>query len=313
MQQKKKAKPKVGILVFDGVQIIDFTGPYEVFGQGGFEASTVAVSLEPIVTTMNMKVVPTFCMENAPEYDVLVVPGGEVDACCENKGLLEWLNRSTAEIVMSVCNGAFILAAAGMLEGLKATTYYQLLDELAETAPGTRVLKDQRFVDNGRILTTAGLTSGLDGALHVVSKLKGKATAQRVALNMEYNWRPDFGYARAALADRFLLPIFTRFMSLELPDGSRAQLISTEGAATSWEARWRAPLNWTPEVLLKHINHILLKHKWFNVGTELPESTNSLWEFQAEDGGIWSGIVNVIQESSRHLIIFKVYDMGIRH
>ncbi len=234
MQQKKKAKPKVGILVFDGVQIIDFTGPYEVFGQGGFEASTVAVSLEPIVTTMNMKVVPTFCMENAPEYDVLVVPGGEVDACCENKDLLQWLNRSTAEIVMSVCNGAFILAAAGMLEGLKATTYYELLDELAETAPGTRVLKDQRFVDNGRILTTAGLTSGLDGALHVVSKLKGKATAQRVALNMEYNWRPDFGYASAALADRFLLPIFTRFMSLELPDGSRAQLISTEGAATSW-------------------------------------------------------------------------------
>lgn len=309
----QKQKTSVGVLIFDGVQIIDFTGPFEVFGQGGFEVSTVAASKDEVTTCMKMNVVPAYDLNSAPDYHTLVVPGGDVDDACENEQILNWLRESKAEVIMSVCNGAFILAAAGLLEGLKATTYYELLDDLAETAPNTRVLKDQRFVDNGRIITTAGLTSGLDGALHVVGKLKGKAVAQRVALNMEYNWRPENGYARAILADRFLRNIFSRNMSLPLPDQTRALLVSTEGTPSNWEVRWAVPSHFPPVELLRHINGILIQNKWFNVGTELPESTNSLWEFSAEDGGIWSGIVNVVREKSRSLVIFKTYDMGIRH
>src|SRR5207245_8921403 len=105
---------------------------------------------------------------------------------------------------MSVCNGAFILASAGLLDGLTATTTSGLIEKLRAEYPKTKVVDDRRFVDNGRIITAGGLSSGIDGALHVVSKMLGNGTAQAVALALEYDWRPGAGFARGALAARLI-------------------------------------------------------------------------------------------------------------
>ena len=211
-----RGERNVAILIFPGVQIIDYTGPYEVLGhasvngQRAFRIYTVSETTDPITTAMGMTVVPAFAFDRAPKADVLVVPGGGVDPHLENPAYLRWLRASAkdAEVVLSVCNGAFFLAKAGLLDGLEATTFAGLIEELKTAAPKTKVVSDRRFVDNGKIVTAAGLSSGIDGALHVIEKLYGKGAAQVAAVGMEYDWRPDSGWARASLADRHLRPAF---------------------------------------------------------------------------------------------------------
>src|SRR5207247_264180 len=179
------AHKKVGILIFNGVEIIDYTGPWEVFGAADFDVYTVAASRDPVTTAMGMTVVPKYTFADAPQSDVLVVPGGGVKAASGDRATLAWVNAVTehAQHTMSVCNGAFILAHAGLLDGLGATTTASNLDRLEETFPKIRVVYDQRFVDNGKIITTGGLSAGIDGALHVVEKMLGHGTAQQVALS----------------------------------------------------------------------------------------------------------------------------------
>jgi hypothetical protein len=114
------------------------------------------------------------------------------------------------------------------LDGLTATTYYNAISELGDNFPKIKVVSDQRFVDNGKFITTAGLSSGIDGALHIVEKLEGKYKAQTVALNLEYDWKPDDNYARASLADKYLKKIFEGNDEGH-PSISSVKLLSTEG------------------------------------------------------------------------------------
>lgn len=230
----------VAILLFEGVQIIDFTGPYEVFGQAGLRVFTVAASTAPITTSMGMKVTPDYALAQAPPAQILVIPGGDIRAAVDNPDVIAWIRERAAPArhVLSVCNGAIILAKTGLLDGLTATTFYDLIPRLREAAPKTRVVTDQRYVDNGKIITTAGLSSGIDGSLHVVERLQGKGPAQQVALNMEYDWRPDSGFARAALADAELRRLFGRPLRLEVPPGGTYRVLSTQGTADRWEANW---------------------------------------------------------------------------
>ena len=229
----------VAILLFDGVQIIDYTGPYEVFGQAGLRVFTVSTSTAPITTSMGMKVTPDYALAQAPPADVLVIPGGDIRPALNSPEVIAWIRERAAPArhVLSVCNGALILAKTGLLDGLAATTFYDLIPALREAAPKTRVVTDQRYVDNGKIITTAGLSSGIDGSLHVIERLQGKGPAQQVALNMEYDWRPDSGFARASLADAELRRIFGRRLSLEVPDGA-SKVLSTQGTTDRWEATW---------------------------------------------------------------------------
>jgi putative intracellular protease/amidase len=201
-QTPAKPPKKVAILIFDGVQIIDYTGPYEVFGQAGLQVFTAAVTAAPITTNMGMKVTPHYALDEAPAADVLLIPGGGVIATQQDPRVLKWIQERSklAEYVISVCNGAYILAKTGLLDGLTATTTAGLIDGLATVAPKVNVVRDQRYVDNGKFITTAGLSSGIDGALYVVSKLFGKGQAQLTALGMEYDWKGDSKYARASLA-----------------------------------------------------------------------------------------------------------------
>jgi putative intracellular protease/amidase/DNA-directed RNA polymerase subunit RPC12/RpoP len=283
---------KAAILIFEGVQIIDYTGPYEVLGQGGFEVFTVAETRATLTTSMGMKVVPQYTFADAPRADVLVVPGGDVERARGSAATLKWLKEESAaaQHTMSVCNGAFILAKAGLLDGLGATTFYRMIDDLKAEAPKTRVVSDQRFVDNGRIITTAGLSSGIDGALHVIAQMLGKGRAQAVALNMEYDWRPDSRYARAALADR-LIP------DINLSGVGTWSTVRTEGTTDKWDIVLRCTSDLSQADLLDQIGQAFTKEgRWSGVaraGAPSSSSSHSDWRFSGPDGRPWKGTLSV--------------------
>jgi transcriptional regulator GlxA family with amidase domain len=111
----------------------------------------------------------------------------------ENPELIKWVqaNAEKSKHVMSVCTGAFILAKAGLLDGLSATTITGAINELQTFSPKTKVMRDKRYVDNGKIITTAGLSAGIDGAFHLLEKISSRAAAQATAQHMEYRWQPD--------------------------------------------------------------------------------------------------------------------------
>jgi Transcriptional regulator containing an amidase domain and an AraC-type DNA-binding HTH domain len=189
-------KRNVAILVFDDVEILDFAGPFEVFAvadelSGHTEFHTFTLALKPgtIRARNGLKIVPDFTLEHCPPPQVIVVPGGNGRrALMTIPSLHEWLRLKSrkAEIVMSVCTGAFVLAAAGLLDGLRVTTHHDALAELREFAPQLDVIDTARFTDNGHILTAAGISAGIDCSLHVVARLLGRAAADRTARHMEY-------------------------------------------------------------------------------------------------------------------------------
>jgi putative intracellular protease/amidase/YHS domain-containing protein len=191
----KRPVRNVAILIFDGVELLDFAGPGEVFAAGGdgFEVYTVAARAEPIVSQGFVRVTPEHTFASAPRPDVLVVPGGHVTELLNDEAALAWIAGAAkdAELVLSVCNGAFVLARAGLLDGLEATTHSSSLDALERMAPETTVLRDRRWVDNGKVVTAAGVSAGIDAALHAVEKLIGPNTATGVARYMEYRWQRD--------------------------------------------------------------------------------------------------------------------------
>jgi putative intracellular protease/amidase len=232
-------RQRVAILVFEGVQIIDFAGPYEVFGQAGYEVFTVGATTAPLKTAMGLTITPAFTFADHRHADVLVIPGGNINSAMHDKPTLDWISARSAatRATMSVCNGALILAATGLLDGLTATTFHGALDSLKTQFPRVTVVEDKRFVDNGRIITTAGLSSGIDGAMHVVSRQEGKLDAQLVARNLEYDWKEDSDYARAALADYPLDGIFGTRLRLVLP-GATAKLEKSAGDRRQWEVSW---------------------------------------------------------------------------
>lgn len=284
--------PTVAILVFEGVQIIDFTGPYEVFGQAGFSTITVAPSAEPINTSMGLRVTPSHTFADAPKADILLLPGGDVDPHLENPQIIAWVKEraAAADHVISVCNGAFFLAKAGLLDGLTATTFYDLIPRLKEAAPKARIVSDQRYVDNGKIVTTAGLSSGIDGSLYLIEKIKGRGLAQQAALNMEYDWRPDSGFARASFADRHLRSLFGRRLRPEVPEGGEVKVISTQGGKDQWEARWEVKTQ-TPLANLQAALARYLKEQ----GKWTPKTGGSTreWRFTDEEQKPWNAWVDL--------------------
>jgi putative intracellular protease/amidase len=222
-------RPKVAVLIFEGVQIIDFAAPYEVFGQAGYEVFTVGATKTPLTTSMRLSVTPMYGFADAPRPDVLLVPGGNIATASADAAVLDWIRARSAEskFTLSVCNGAIILARAGLLDGLKATTFYQAIDQLRQEHPKVVAVSDRRFVDNGRIITSAGLSAGIDVA------------ARLVALNMEYDWKPDTTYARASFADYPFWRMFGSRLRLGLPDNYGVKVESTQGDRTTWDVVWR--------------------------------------------------------------------------
>jgi copper(I)-binding protein/putative intracellular protease/amidase len=301
----RDAAKTVAILIFDGVQIIDYTGPYEVFGAAGLKVFTVATSAAQITTNMGMKVTPHYTLDDAPQADILLIPGGGVVATQQDERVLQWIRERSkqSEYVISVCNGAMILAKTGLLDGLTATTTAGLIDGLPTIAPKVKVVRDQRYVDNGKFITTAGLSSGIDGALYVVSKLFGKARAQMTALRIEYDWKGDSKYARANLADRYIAKALGNGLVLPVPSGAQAELLSTEGTAQNWEVKWQVVGDATPNDVLKLLNDQLITGHWVEQKNANRGTGKYAWKFNDPEGGVWNGIADAQPAGSKIVTI----------
>jgi transcriptional regulator GlxA family with amidase domain len=198
---KKEETYTVGILVFDGVEILDFTGPFEVFSalwsdpdeqtkesHPVFRVFSIAEIDQVITCNGGMQVKPQATISNHPPLDILLVPGGHVTDVIANPRLLEWIVEQDqhTKLTTSVCTGALVLAKCGLLSGHRATTHWSAIELMRERYPDIEVLSDVRFVDEGHIITSAGVSAGIDMSLYVVSRLFGEEAAAMAARGMEY-------------------------------------------------------------------------------------------------------------------------------
>ena len=204
---------KVGILLFENIEVLDFCGPFEVFSvtrlnedrrreePSPFSVFLVAETKAAVVTTGAMKVLPDFDLDSCPPLDILVVPGGwGTRAEMNNERLLKWIaDRSRqVESLTSVCTGALLLGKAGLLDGKRATTHWRSLDWMQELFPKVTVEKQLHFVEDGALFTSAGISAGIDMALKVVARHFGEAVARATARHMEYPY-PESDARRIAI------------------------------------------------------------------------------------------------------------------
>ncbi len=198
---------RVAIFIFNEVEVLDFAGPFEVFGVAGlrtntippFEVFTVA-QFETINARNNLTVKPTYTFGNAPKADILLIPGGggyHTDGTpfgsrreMNNPIVINWIKEQAAhaKLVLSVCTGSLILAKAGLLEGKAATTHYLAIEGLKKISDNITVKENVRFIDNGTIITSAGISAGIDMSLYTIGKLLGKEAADETAKYMQYDY-----------------------------------------------------------------------------------------------------------------------------
>ena len=181
----------VAILISEGLNVIDFSGPWGVFEsvslpnatQAPFQLFTVSEKAEVVISGSGLKLMPHYTFANVPETKVIVIPAQK-----GSDAMIEWLRKTvpTTDVTMSVCTGAFKLAKAGLLSGKAATTHHDFVDELQKKYPDIQVKRGVRFVENEKISTAGGLTSGTDLALRVVDRYFGREVAQTTAAYMEY-------------------------------------------------------------------------------------------------------------------------------
>ncbi|GCE06812.1 DJ-1/PfpI family protein [Dictyobacter aurantiacus] len=193
----------VGILIFNEVEVLDFCGPFEVFSvarlagqhsdaQQLFQALTIAEADEIVTCRGGLLVKPHATIEQHPPLDILVVPGGQgTRKEMYNQRLVDWIKQQDqrTQLTTSVCTGAFLLAEGGLLNEHRATTHWGSISWMRDTYPDISILDDARVVDEGRIITSAGISAGIDMSLHVVERLHGRETAEWTARRMEYDWR----------------------------------------------------------------------------------------------------------------------------
>ena len=194
----------VGIYLFDDVEVLDFAGPFEVFSTASrvhsrldpqspvlFEVVTIADEKRMVQARGGLKVMPDFEITTHPHLDVLVIPGGIVTAELKRKQIIEWIARtaSKTQITASVCTGAFLLGQAGLLKGKRATTHWEDIDDFHSMFPEIDVQAEVRWVDNGQIVTSAGISAGIDMSLHLVSRLESQDLAVKTAWQMEFDWQ----------------------------------------------------------------------------------------------------------------------------
>lgn len=192
----------VAILMFDEVEVLDFAGPFEIFavtgqrngGEAPFNVYTVAEKPGTISARNGLIVQPHYTIDNCPPPDLFVIPGGYGSrAVMRNPTVVDWVRRQheRTELTLSVCTGALVLGAAGLLDGLQATTHYGAYETLADISPQIEVIRGVRYVDNGKVITSAGVQAGMDMALHVVARLLGEEAARETAHYIEYVWEPQ--------------------------------------------------------------------------------------------------------------------------
>jgi transcriptional regulator GlxA family with amidase domain len=193
----------IGIYIFDNVEVLDFAGPYEVFtcatrvagklapgGEAPFRVRTISASRAPVIARAGLELRPESDFGDCGEIDVLIIPGGVVGAELGRPDVIAWIAgmARASELTASVCTGALLLAEAGLLDDQPATTHWEDLDELRQGWPQVEVRGERRWVDNGRVVTSGGISAGIDMSLHLVERLAGRELAVRTARQMEYDW-----------------------------------------------------------------------------------------------------------------------------
>ena len=196
-QAEPKRRPiRVAIVVYQGVDLLDIAAPARVFthafdpaGNPLFEVVAVASDNRPLGSLGVVKVIPRHDMEDAVPPDVLVIPGGMIESVLDDARAMEWIqSQSTTEcILLSIGSGASVLGRLGMLEGRRVATHHDHATRLAVVAPRAAYVSHARFVDHGRLITAAGVTGGIDAALHLVARMASPNTAKRVATDIEYD------------------------------------------------------------------------------------------------------------------------------
>lgn len=187
-------KINVGIFIFDYNQVLDYAGPFDVFSSNSnFNVYTVGAKTGPIVTGNGLVVHPTYDITNAPSSDILIIPAGSLDGIDDNGWGWLKIGIEEADYVMSVCNGAFVLGELGLLDDLEATAHKGGIDHLERNYPNIKKInREKRFVDNGKIITSAGVSAGIDTSFYLISKILGNESAQATANAIEYLcWQPN--------------------------------------------------------------------------------------------------------------------------
>ncbi|MEO5932575.1 MAG: DJ-1/PfpI family protein [Duganella sp.] len=195
----------VGILVFPGVEVLDFAGPFEVFSVASrvskrdlgvaqpFTVSLIGARRDTIEARHGMGVLPHYGFDDAPAVDLLIVPGGLMAQPLDCALTQAWVQRASeqAALTASVCTGAFLLGKLGLLDGRPVTTHWEDVDELRAAFPQLDVRENTPFVDTGRVVTSGGISAGIGMSLHLVERVLGAGMAAATARQMEYDWTPS--------------------------------------------------------------------------------------------------------------------------
>ncbi|HEY6660040.1 MAG TPA: DJ-1/PfpI family protein [Pyrinomonadaceae bacterium] len=196
---------QVGILIFPDVEVLDFAGPFEVFSVtrlneerrreelSPFDVKLIAENLQPVVASGGLRVLADYTLNNCPPLEILVIPGGwGTRTQIENEQLIDWIAKVGKEVgtLTSVCTGSMLLGRARLLDGLRATTHWRALDWMRDSFPEVTVESELHVVEHGRVLTSAGISAGIDMALRVVARYCGETVARATARHMEYPF-PD--------------------------------------------------------------------------------------------------------------------------
>jgi transcriptional regulator GlxA family with amidase domain len=196
----------VGIFLFDEVEVLDFAGPYEVFTTASrvyhrenasipppFNVFTIGSGNNTIRTRPGLMVQADYTITNHPTIDLLLIPGGVVTTELATPTVSDWISSllPRPRLIASVCTGAFLLAKAGLLEGKSATTHWEDVPDLQASFPSVAVIEGRRWVDEGSIVTSAGISAGIDMSLHLVERLAGRELSLRTARQMDYDWHEN--------------------------------------------------------------------------------------------------------------------------
>jgi transcriptional regulator GlxA family with amidase domain len=206
-------RKRVGIVLFEDIEVLDFCGPFEVFSAARldeekrredlspFEVFLIAENSSPVTATGGMRVIPDYTFRDCPALEILVVPGGwGTRRELNNPVMLDWLRDRAAKVTLltAVCTGSMLLGSAGLLNGLRATTHWRALGWMRDAFPSVSVQPEEHVVEDGRVLTSAGISAGIDMALKVVARCCGEDVARATARHMEYPY-PETNARRVPL------------------------------------------------------------------------------------------------------------------
>jgi transcriptional regulator GlxA family with amidase domain len=186
----------IGIYIYDDAEVLDFSGPFEVFstakrvGRMEWDVFFVGKTDSVVKARGNFLVYPHYTFEHHPDIDVLMVVGGNHTREVKNAAVMDWISTVavSAKWVVSVCTGAFLLAEAGLLNGVNVTTHWEDIPDLRSQYPKLNVIDNQRWVSEDRFITSAGISAGIDMSLFLVAKMASQELAEKTARQMEYNW-----------------------------------------------------------------------------------------------------------------------------